>query len=139
MGEYKGLQKADDISASQFSSVLKGMHYPEWHVNDLFSRLDKDTSGNLSIGEFTAFLVQDIAGGKPKPKKVVPLGNEERRKEIEGGHTTAANSPKLAHCGVRASGGGRFEMSGPLQTNWRPAEAIGLSLRYARPDYLAGV
>jgi len=67
----------DLITPGIFLDALQQLRYPTWHANELFKRLDKDDSGELSLTEFTAFLQQDIPV-KIQHKEIAPLGNEHR-------------------------------------------------------------
>lgn len=48
-----------ELDRKEFTTALKRMRYIDWHVGDLFDRLDRDRSGQLSVEEFSAFLEKD--------------------------------------------------------------------------------
>jgi len=72
----------DLITPGIFLDALQQLRYPTWHANELFKRLDKDDSGELSLTEFTAFLQQDIPV-KIQHKEVEPLGNAHRVEQAQ--------------------------------------------------------
>merc|ERR1719453_2709609 len=57
-----------EIDRQEFISALKRLKYLDWHVSDLFDRLDRDRSGQLSVEEFSAFLEKAKAQKNPKKK-----------------------------------------------------------------------
>jgi len=130
------------VSESEFRNLLTRLRYPDWHAGNLFARLDKDGSGTLTIGEFTAFLEKEIPQRRVEAREVVALGTEARRKKVEGIHMNVVESPKLAHCG-RGRTAIRWHDTGAgdndlLATNWH-TDVQGLAVHLDRPDYLEQV
>jgi len=120
------LRDGEKMSCADFAQELAKLRYHDWHINDLFSRLDKDCSGSLSIGEFTAFLEKEV------PKRV-PMANDDQPL-ISAQHSTAGSSPKLQQCGHRGWHSPTGS-SGVLATSWR-TEDLGFALKYERPDWV---
>lgn len=85
------------ISRADFKDMVTRFKYVDWHIADLFARLDKDGSGNLTIAEFTAFLVADAQPRRKSARVLTPLGSPQRVRALQGGHTMVAASAKLAH------------------------------------------
>jgi len=57
-----------DITEVECTRGLKTLKYDVWMANDIFDRLDENSSGSLSLGEFTAFLEKE---GRARERKVV--------------------------------------------------------------------
>lgn len=128
------------ISQIDFVTTFIRLRYHEWHSNDLFDRLDRDHSGQISFNEFAAMLEREaepknaLAPKRQEPMKMLePLGSEARRRELEGGHTLLANSTKL-----------RSHMSRSVKANTVPCTehcegadwVKALAVCYERPDQL---
>jgi len=75
------------IDCEEFVSALKRLRYLDWHVGELFDRLDKDRSGQLSVGEFTAFLEKDnlrkISKDRSGSKDLAGQGKDPAQEAIE--------------------------------------------------------
>merc|ERR1712013_494130 len=130
-------------------SGLGRLRYVEWHAKDLFSRLDKDCSGELTISEFTAFLFKDRSQDRSQQaktsKSTVPL-DEERKKQLEKTHIACAESSKLAvspsskkrlaprhNTPQNCSIGKSLNTTWLLQNSWYENGAV------TRPDYIGMV
>eukprot|EP00746_Dinoflagellata_sp_MGD_P000971 gnl/MRDRNA2_/MRDRNA2_101812_c0_seq1.p1 gnl/MRDRNA2_/MRDRNA2_101812_c0~~gnl/MRDRNA2_/MRDRNA2_101812_c0_seq1.p1 ORF type:complete len:737 (-),score=143.80 gnl/MRDRNA2_/MRDRNA2_101812_c0_seq1:20-2230(-) len=59
----------NQIDRHEFVAALKRLRYLDWHVSDLFDRLDRDRSGQLSVEEFSAFLEKDHVQKRAKTKE----------------------------------------------------------------------
>lgn len=95
--------KAALITPMVFVNLLTQLQYQEWHVRDIFHRLDLDGSGEITINEFTAFLMPFMPVRKPKPAKIEPLGSEERRQKVESGVSAMKSSAKIDKSVARLS------------------------------------
>jgi len=148
MNTFRVVDGKDVIKCPDFLDALPRVRYHEWHINDLWSRLDTDVSGLVTIGEFTAFLLKDPPKIKEKPTPVVPLGSEERRKKLENprlGMTTStklllAENPLSTQSEVKAAGPRLKEkrknplFDSPWETLVSPTGSS--EIRLNRPDYL---
>jgi len=83
------------VTGQGFCDALAQLRYPTWHAADLFRRLDKDDSGELSLGEFTAFLQKDPPVRIERKGPVKPLGSEHRKSQVEQMYISCATSSKL--------------------------------------------
>jgi len=66
------------LSREPFVAALYHKRYQDWHFNDVFSRLDKDQSGELSFEEFTAFLIPDVRQRQMGFTPLEPQGDAKR-------------------------------------------------------------
>lgn len=57
------------IDREEFVQAMKRLRYNDWHAGDLFDRLDKDKSGQLDAGEFSAFLEREPASKKSQASR----------------------------------------------------------------------
>mmetsp|Transcript_46627 Transcript_46627/g.86936 ORF Transcript_46627/g.86936 Transcript_46627/m.86936 type:complete len:633 (-) Transcript_46627:19-1917(-) len=96
---FQVAHRGGEISREHFCKTLSNLRYHEWHAVELFRRLDVDGSGNLTVGEFTAFLEQDPVKKEFKGP-LEPMGSEYRRQQVENGHISCNQSYKLAHIGT---------------------------------------
>eukprot|EP00435_Cladocopium_sp_Y103_P044585 s696_g12.t1 len=63
------------VSRASFLEGLQRLRYDQWHLDDLFSRIDRDGSGDITIEDFLAFLKEAGPGGryvKPAPAQTMP-------------------------------------------------------------------
>jgi len=86
----------DRIKCQDFLSGLARLRYHEWHVSDLWRRLDIDKSGQLTIGEFTAFIYKDAPTKRIWKEAAPPLGTEARQETLAYPYRTMGGSTKLA-------------------------------------------
>lgn len=94
MKTFRVTDGRDRIPCLDFFGGLSRLRYPEWHLNDLWHRLDIDNSGELTIAEFTAFIMKDPPSRHIKAAPIIPLGTEERRKKLNN-RSEMALSTKL--------------------------------------------
>eukprot|EP00434_Breviolum_minutum_P034953 symbB.v1.2.030936.t1/scaffold3538.1/size88992/2 len=63
------------VTRASFMEGLRRLRYDEWHLDDLFARIDRDGSGDITIEDILAFLKEAGPGGryaKPIPAHTMP-------------------------------------------------------------------
>lgn len=139
---FRVVDGKDRIHCVDFLEGLSRLRYHEWHINDLWHRLDKDSSGELTLGEFTAFICKDPPSKPIKSAPVVPLGTDERRRKLESAHSGMCQSAKLSLSEVLTSQ--RLMASRQKEqrrkTAWVSAPSLtGSPTGLNRPDFLRTV
>jgi Ca2+-binding EF-hand superfamily protein len=140
----------DQIKRSDFFDVLSRLRYAEWHLQDLWHRLDKDSSGELTVAEFAGFLLKDPPPKNLKLKPFCPLeslGDEERRRKVEQPRIGMSKSTKLLgawspDCSNAASLLKDRRKDRLFETPWEVhsvSPSGKLDLRLKRPDFVGCV
>ncbi|CAK9104073.1 Putative E3 ubiquitin-protein ligase HERC2, partial [Durusdinium trenchii] len=99
---YKSPADAFKMSASgkvTRAGFIEGLHrlrYDEWHVDDLFTRIDRDGSGDITIEDILGFLKEAGPGGRYA--RPVPVHSNLLAKERTTGRLVPLN-----HCSIDAS------------------------------------
>jgi len=63
------------VTRASFMEGLRRLRYDEWHLDDLFARIDRDGSGDITLEDILAFLKEAGPGGrygKPIPAHTMP-------------------------------------------------------------------
>merc|ERR1719203_2212583 len=96
----------------EFVRRLDGLHYTDWLFDELFTRLDSDGSGNISIGELTRFLEKDPPPARPSFAPKVPPGSPKRQRQLIT-HTAGEASVRLESLMCRKGPGKTLTLEGP--------------------------
>jgi len=119
------------LTFDEFHACMSRLKYADWLINKLFTRIDADGSGDISVSELTSFLEPDIP--RPRPASFMPappLGSQTRQLKLLGGQCTTAASSKLGGLGGR-----KAHIPVPnhpiLQTDWH-TELNGFAATYNR-------
>jgi Ca2+-binding EF-hand superfamily protein len=134
------------VTPENFIFALEQLKYPAWHAVELFRRLDKDDSGNLSLAEFTAFLSKDPPVRRErKDRAVTPLGDDLRQQQVQQMYISSDHSCKLdaSFHKKSASGTSLHRLMGRSDANSNKLLLTGLQRSpdggVVRPDWLESV
>lgn len=93
------------VSRASFLEGLQRLRYDQWHLDDLFSRIDRDGSGDITIEDFLGFLKEAGPGGRyAKPVVAQTMPDLWRRLN----HSSIDGSAKLSQLNDWFSEDGRL-------------------------------